>query len=231
MRKLIEDEVRNMVLVEQKTEYVPTIYETYWDQSSNLCLIIMEHIKGTSLRKILEDSNNATSVSMHQNLEIFKRLCYVVSRIHSVDRFYHKDLKPENIIVNRDIGSKPIVHVIDFGISGPTRFKNVGTKAYMAPEQREILKFISPCQATDIFSLGLIGYEMFTGRVPEISIDFKLKFGSDKWSEIPSISKENQDLNVAKKLEMVINKALALKPMDRYRNAGELYSAVKSIRL
>ena len=121
--------------------------------------IAMEYVEGQSLRKVLE---GVGGVSLRRGLDWAGQICDALREAHA-QGVVHRDLKPENIV----IGPKGEVKVMDFGIArsidtDATQTGTViGTPAYMAPEQAEG-KPID--QRADIYSLGLILYEMFTGR-------------------------------------------------------------------
>lgn len=229
-KKTVEKEVKNMVLVEEKTEYTPTVYGLFWDAKNNSYTISMQYIEGKTLRDLMEEKEKWAHRTLQDRLELWKQICEVTARIHSVSGFYHKDLKPENILVRKE-SMKTKVYVIDFGISGPTGFRNIGTEKYMSPEQKGIRKGMAPSQATDVFALGLIGYEILAGRVPDISIDYTYTSESSNWKSMPDITKENEKLKRADRLKIILDRATAMYPKDRYQNAGELYVALKSIRL
>lgn len=229
-KKTVENEVKNMILVEEKTEYTPTVYGLFWDAKNHSYTISMQYIEGKTLRELMEEKEKWEGRTLQDRLELWRQICEVTAQIHKVPAFYHKDLKPENILVRKE-RTKTKVYVIDFGISGPTGFRNVGTEKYMAPEQKAIRKGMAPSQATDVFALGLIGYELLTGRVPVISIDYTYTSESSVWKSMPDITKENQQLTKADKLKKILDRATAMYPKDRYRNAEELYVALKNLRL
>jgi len=122
-------------------------------------VIAMEYVEGQSLRKVLE---GVGGVSLRRGLDWASQICDALREAHD-QGVVHRDLKPENIV----IGLRGEVKVMDFGIArsidkDATHTGTViGTPAYMAPEQAEG-KPID--QRADIYSLGLILYEIFTGR-------------------------------------------------------------------
>ena len=229
-KKTVENEVKNMILVEEKTECTPTVYGLFWDANRHSYTISMQYIEGKTLRDLMEEKEKWAGRTLQDRLNLWKQICEVTAQIHKVPGFYHKDIKPENILVRQDY-TKAKVYVIDFGISGPTGFRNIGTEKYMAPEQKSIRKGMAPSQATDVFALGLIGYELLTGWVPAISIDFTYTSESSTWKSMPDITEENEQLKKADKLKRILDRTTAMYPKDRYRNAEELYVALKNIRL
>ncbi len=128
--------------------------------------LIMEFIDGVSLRDVMEDHR----LSPEEALKIVPDLCSALEYAHSKD-IIHRDIKPENILLDR----KGIPRIADFGLvrivgeSAPaTRLTKtqavLGTYDYMAPEQREGSRDVD--HRADIYSLGVVLYEMLTGELP-----------------------------------------------------------------
>lgn len=229
-KRIVENEVKNMILAEEKTEFTPTVYDYYWYSENGTYIVIMQYISGKSLREILKEQRESGTENIGYNLDLWKKICAVMAAVHEVRGFYHKDLKPENIIIRRkNTGIK--IYIIDFGISGPSGFRNMGTVRYMAPEQRNIRRDLFLSSSTDVFSLGLIGYELLAGRAPEIGIDYTYNSRSRRWEKSPDITEENLRLKNAGRVKGIIDRATAMRPEERYRNAGELYAALKNLHL
>lgn len=156
--------------------------------------IAMEYIQGLSLRQVLLES----PISLKRALEIVTDIAYALCHLHT-HGVIHRDLKPENILITDDGGVK----VIDFGIAQLLTEKNpkdspptqrlIGTPIYMSPEQREDPESVS--YPSDIYSLGIIAYELVLG---------KLSHGQIHLSLMP------------KGLQKILAKALQSKPQDRY---------------
>ncbi|MBS0635878.1 MAG: serine/threonine protein kinase [Verrucomicrobia bacterium] len=155
--------------------------------------IAMEFVKGSSLSKIFQHQ----PYTLKRAMDVLLQVSYALSHLHA-HGIVHGDLKPENILIN-DLGQ---VKVIDFGIakllteeqhSFPARF--VGTPIYMSPElglERQNLSFQS-----DIFSLGIIAYELAIGKISHGRIALSL---------------------APKGLQKLLQKALQPRPSDRYKN-------------
>jgi len=125
--------------------------------------IAMEFIQGQSLRQYMLQ----TPLSLTRALEIVIEISYALSHLHS-HGIIHRDLKPENILIDQ----QGLVKVIDFGISqlltvdkahDSQHRQFVGTPIYMSPEQREDPQNVS--FPSDIYSLGIIAYELILGRL------------------------------------------------------------------
>ncbi len=155
--------------------------------------IAMEFIQGVSLSQFLMQQ----SFSLKRSLEIILQVAYALCHLHS-HGVIHRDLKPENILIAED-GE---VKVIDFGIaqlhddfdSLKTAGKKImGTPSYMSPEQKEDPMNVT--FASDIFSLGIIAYELIVG---------KLSYGVINLSLLPP------------NLQKIVGKALAVSVKERY---------------
>ncbi|QAT82704.1 serine/threonine protein kinase [Corallococcus coralloides] len=139
-------------------------------KTDNTYYLVMEFVDGPSLRELMRNPSMDTPALLRRMLEICRAIEYAHGR-----GVIHRDLKPENILLDQQAGG--IAKVSDFGLasflddaSAASRFAltsthvSMGTISYMAPEQRVDAK--SADARADIFSLGVILYETFTGEVP-----------------------------------------------------------------
>ena len=132
---------------------------------------VMELVKGVPITTYCDTEN----LTMQQRLELFCQVCRAVQHAHQKG-VIHRDLKPSNVLVTMNDG-RPLPKVIDFGIAKAmharltektlfTQFQRfIGTPAYMSPEQAE-LSALDVDTRTDIYSLGVLLYELLTGTVP-----------------------------------------------------------------
>jgi hypothetical protein len=133
---------------------------------------VMELVRGTKITE-LSDANN---YDMRQRLEMFVQVCLAVQHAHQKG-IIHRDIKPSNILVTMRDGV-PVPKVIDFGIAKATGGERltdmtvftaygqfIGTPAYMSPEQAEMSE-LDVDTRSDIYSLGVLLYELMTGRQP-----------------------------------------------------------------
>lgn len=223
-KKLILKEIQNQVYLEEYTDFIPRLHNVFIDNKNYSVNIEMQKITGKSLRSIIEEnqSRERTKDWYHENYELFSQICRSMDRIHRAKGFVHKDLKPENIIINR---SRSAVYIIDFGISGPGMNKGIGTKKYMAPEQQLRIDKYNVSQATDIYALGQIAIEMFTGETLVYGKELIFNPAGTTWLKEKDISELG--IEYYPYLGMIIKRCISMNPKDRYANAGKLNEALR----
>lgn len=224
-KNIIMQEIRNQVLLEKYTEYIPHIYNVYDDKNKREIVIEMQKIEGKSLRQLIEESRNKQKNNDWYRItyELYLRIRETMANIHKAQGFVHKDLKPENIIINRNRRPEA-VYIIDFGISGPGMNKGVGTERYMAPEQRGGMNKFQVRQWTDVFALGQIAIEMFTGNTLAYGKDLIADPMGNDWLKKPDLSSLGGTRYP--QLGKVIERAVSMDPAVRFINAEKLRSAL-----
>jgi serine/threonine protein kinase len=191
-------------------------------QGSVLFYIVMEYARGGDLQKRLAPGK---PFPFSTAFLLFQQLCGAVNYAHN-QGVIHRDLKPLNILFRRpEIGPEEVV-LSDFGLAVQVdashhTFARGGTLAYMAPEQ-----FQGHAQpASDIFSLGVILYQLCTGRMPyRRAIQDLLHVGNEPVPIRPSML--NTDLPAV--LDEPILHALRELPTERYRSAQEFWDTIAS---
>lgn len=192
---------------------IVTIYDV--GETDDIAYIAMEFLEGQSLQELLK---SGASLSYHRISEI---VAQIADGLAYAQRFgiVHRDIKPANIMITQTGQAK----ITDFGIAHlPSGSKTeagtiLGSPKYMSPEQ---IVGKSVDSRSDIFSLGVVLYEMLTGKVPfdgeSIStIMYRVL------NEIPAeIRKINKQIPIA--FDYILSKALAKLPENRYQNASEL---------
>ena len=140
---------------------IPAVHDLGFDEDGHF--YVMDHIEGTDLRRILQDRERGhTEWTQTRLLNTFAQACNAMSYAHSQGVF-HLDLKPANIMT----GEFGELYIVDWGLAhrqladGRSRKAIQGTPAYMSPEQARGMKLGAK---SDVFSLGVILYEVLTGR-------------------------------------------------------------------
>jgi tetratricopeptide (TPR) repeat protein len=196
-----------------------------FDVEDDVYYMVMEYIGGETLKARLKRLNaEGRRLPLDEVARIFRTLCDALDYAHA-QGCIHRDIKPANIMFD---GERLVL--TDFGIAsivGGTRYTAsgamVGTPAYMSPEQGQG----NPGDVrSDVYSLGVILYEMVTGRLP-YDADTPLAIVLKHLSEpLPLPSQICAD--VPPTVERVILKALAKSPDDRYQSAGVLAEALEA---
>jgi len=183
-------------------------------QAGDLLYIVMEFVDGASLRDLIREG----SLGAAEALRLVPQICDAMQYAH--DRgIIHRDIKPENILVDEEGNAK----VADFGLAklagsdaatGTLTDANVrfGTPRYMAPEQLTGPAGRSDHRA-DIYSLGMMFYEMLTGELPVA--DYK---PPSNCSEVDS------------RVDRVVERSIKASPDERYQKAAEVKDDVENIR-
>jgi serine/threonine protein kinase len=203
----------------------PNIVIIYdFGDENGLPYIVMEYLDGDPLDRLIHEK---VPLHLSVKLEIMEQVCSALSYAHS-QGMIHRDVKPANIIVQQD----GLVKLLDFGIArgdvkvegGMTRTGTlVGTPAYMAPERLQGSPFDG---RSDVFSAGVVLYQLLTGRLP---FD----------AEYPAILHQILEQDPAPlssflsvyppQLEQVLEKSLAKKPGDRYAGAGDMAADLNTV--
>ena len=219
-KDLILKEIKGQLSLERYCDHIPQIHNIFVNEREHQISIEMTKIEGISLRKKITSAMSVKNKDLFWHKDQLKTLimiCNTMAKLHKYQMFVHKDLKPENIIINQD---KQAAYIIDFGISGPGISKGIGTVGYMAPEQQRTVKNFNVCQATDVYALGQIGIEMFLGTVLNFGTDLLYSTSSQTWIKEKDISTIGGEFYP--KLGTILKKSIALNPKDRYFSAKEL---------
>ncbi len=187
---------------------------------SELFVIEMEFVDGYDLAEVLDNVSARAPLTFEQMLEWTLQILDGLAAVHAAS-ISHNDIKPQNVLVEKASGTAKIT---DFGSS--RRLEDVwvwtkrhGTEAYMAPEVA--LEGKRAKDVSDIYSIGVLLYEMATGRLP-YSSPHQLLTGV----QIAKPREINRD--VPADLEEVILRAMAQRPENRYPNCGSMRVAVQS---
>ena len=193
---------------------IVSVFDT--GSNGNVHYIVMEYVEGKTLQETLREESRLTP---ERSIEIGEAVARALSAAHAKG-LVHRDIKPGNIMITRE-GQ---VKVMDFGIARATTSDTVtqtaavlGTAAYLSPEQAQ---GETVDHRSDIYSLGVVLYEMLTGRQPftgESPVSIAYRHVTE--DPVPP-SRLNPDVPEA--LDAIVMKAMAKSPDDRYQTAQEL---------
>jgi serine/threonine-protein kinase len=212
-------------------------------QAEGMRFIVTEYIDGVTLREHIRSRR----VKLHEVLDIVAQVAAALDAAHEA-KVVHRDIKPENIMLRR---RDHIVKVLDFGLAKPTRSGEgarsnkgvdteagtkvlvhtepgmvMGTVAYMSPEQSQGSAHVD--LRTDIWSLGVVLYELVAGRVPFEGKDIHRQIIAIQESEPMPVSK--YAAGVPDRLEEIIEKSLAKDTDDRYQTAKDLLIDLRNLK-
>src|SRR6266446_3751066 len=185
-------------------------------QSDGIKFITMDFVEGQNLRELLLERGKFPA---EQAARVMLQICRALEAAHT-EGVIHRDLKPQNIML--DSGGR--VYVMDFGIARSAYLPGmtqtgalIGTPEYMSPEQARGEKLT---ERSDLFSLGVIFYELLTGQSP-YPADAPL---GTLWKRLQEKPKPPVDVDstIPKPLNDIVMKALEVEPEDRWARAREM---------
>src|SRR5580698_5001018 len=215
------DRFKNELLFARKITHknVCRVYE--FNRVAGIAYTSMEFVEGESLRSVL---NRFGGLPQRKATDLALQICSGLKEAHA-QGIVHRDLKPENVMID----AQGNVKIMDFGIArsmeAVTRQTGamVGTPAYMAPEQVSG----SPVDyRTDIYSLGLMLYEMFAGK-PAFSAENAIAVALKQMREDPAPPR-TIDPSISVSLERIILRCLAKEPAKRFQTVADLESALQT---
>ncbi|MFO0696777.1 MAG: serine/threonine-protein kinase [Polyangiales bacterium] len=205
----------------------------FGETPSGASYFVMEFLEGEDLANVLAREH---VLAPERAIHILEQCCRALGAAHSKG-IVHRDMKPENIFLTRRGSDPDFVKIVDFGIAKMSDIETAGapgrkltktgmifgTPEYMSPEQAAGK---SLDHRVDIYALGVILYELLTGRVPFVGDSFMGILTQHMFEEVPKLRETNPDVQVSVPLEAVVWKALAKNPDERYQTMDELAAAL-----
>jgi eukaryotic-like serine/threonine-protein kinase len=206
---------------------------TDFGRAGEMLYLVMEFVQGQSLRNIIHKEGFLTPL---KTVEIMVQVCAALDAAHS-HNIIHRDLKPDNIMIKQNDLGQLTVKVLDFGLAKiKTPDSNsitgagiiLGTLSYMSPEQCTGENVID--LRTDIYSLGVVVFEMLTGKLPFNATNYAGFLTKHIFEEPPKLRSIKPD--IPEGIERAVLHAMEKEPSARHKSAGdfavELTRAVKS---
>ncbi|HEY9677969.1 MAG TPA: serine/threonine-protein kinase [Drouetiella sp.] len=184
---------------------------------------VMDYLTGINLADLLKQKG---PLPIDRFRDVFSQVCGAVDHAHRCG-VIHRDLKPGNIMLTKQLGQTDFVKVVDFGIARfeeeaqrLTRMGEVwGSPIYMSPEQCMGAQLDN---RSDIYSIGVVMYEALTGQVPFLGRNYVDTMTQQISNPPKSMNDIRPDLNIPAKVDSIVLKALAKEPDARYQSMSEL---------
>ncbi|MDJ0735626.1 MAG: serine/threonine-protein kinase [Nostocaceae cyanobacterium] len=236
LRERFEQEARTCALLGQKSFHIVRVMD-YGVDEKNTPFYVMEYLEGASLSQVFRQE----TVSLPRFLSMARQICLGLQCAHdgiTIDgKIYpiiHRDIKPSNILVIQDRSFGELVKILDFGIaklvrsdSEQTKFY-LGTLAYSSPEQMEGKELDN---RSDIYSLGVMMYEMLTAKMPLVpeTHSFGAWYKVHHYKQPRPFAEVDPRLQLPKELESLVMRCMAKAPSDRPQNIGEILQILTSL--
>ncbi len=195
--------------------HIVSIYDV--GNEENLHYIVMEHVEGVTLKEVIKENGIlAWNVALNLSMQMLTAL-----ECAHKNGIVHRDIKPQNMIVTED----GVLKITDFGIARAVNSNEtkkidsdvIGSVHYISPEQAKGIMIDARC---DLYSLGVVMYEMLTGKLPydgENPVSVALMHLSSEPVSIKDIN-----LSVPNEMVRIVTKAMQRDILNRYQNAREM---------
>ncbi|MDZ7956902.1 MAG: serine/threonine-protein kinase [Aulosira sp. DedQUE10] len=215
---------------------------SYGVTEENIPYYVMEYLQGKNLKHILKNQ----TFTISKILNICEQICLGLQCAHQGIilkgenyPIVHRDIKPENIFIIEDDKRENLVKILDFGIakflterSGMTLTDSfIGSLPYCSPEHMEGRKLLDV--RSDIYSLGILMFEMFTGKHPfhTTSNSFGIWYQAHHFQTPPAFEEVNPQVKIPQSLQKLVLRCLAKEVSDRPQNIKEIFESLEQVKL
>jgi len=207
---------------------IVTVFDSGMTSQGNLYLA-MDLLSGSSMQDILDKTG---ALSIERAAPLILQICDALNHAHKRD-ITHRDLKPGNIMIETTHRGDEVVKIVDFGLAkmgeGSERLTRAGelwgSSFYMSPEQ---CSGAESDARSDIYSFGIVIYQLITGKVPFRGSGFMETVSKQMNEPPPPLKQTKADLVCPDMLERVLFKCLEKAPENRFQNVADLKSALQS---
>ncbi len=236
MRERFEQEATICALLGEKSNHIVRVRD-YGVDENEISFYVMEYLEGESLSEVIRRQ----PLYLPRFLNIARQICLGLQCAHKgivingkLSPIIHRDIKPSNILVIQDDSFGELVKILDFGIAklilsdSAQTHSFMGTLAYCSPEQMEGKELD---KRSDIYSLGVMMFEMLTGEMPIMgeTHSFGGWYKAHHYITPRSFESVNPDLKLPAPLKNLVMSCLAKDPSNRPQSVEEILRLLKSI--
>jgi serine/threonine-protein kinase len=236
LQERFEREAKTCALLGQKSIHIVRVMD-YGVDDKNTPFYVMEYLQGQSLSNIIRLQN----LTVPRFLSMVRQICLGLQCAHdgipvdgTIYPIIHRDIKPSNMLVIQDPSFGELVKVLDFGIAkllqsdANVTSYYLGTLAYSSPEQMEGKELNN---RSDIYSLGVMMFEMLTGKMPLVPTtpSFGAWYKAHRYQQPTSFAEAASNLQLPKQVEDLVMSCLAKAASDRPQNISEILNTLGSI--
>ncbi len=203
----------------------------YGRTDEGIFYIAMEYVEGQTLAQVLAATG---PIAWQRTLDMAQQICRSLREAHKLG-IIHRDLKPANVMLLSSEADHDTVKVLDFGLVRPLEQRPdaeitqggvmLGSPLYMAPEQARHVADVR----SDIYSLGVVMYQMLMGRPPFQTKDPMEAILQHLSQKPPPFSQVRPDLPVPAEVEAIVMRALQKEPAQRYQTMDEFLEAIRGV--
>ena len=238
LQERFEREAKTCALLGQKSIHIIRVMD-YGVDENNRPFYVMEYLQGHNLTQIIRQQNQ--TLSLPRFLSMVRQICLGLKCAHDgipvdgkVCPIIHRDIKPSNMLVIQDPSFGELVKVLDFGIakllqadSDQTKYY-LGTLAYSSPEQMQGKELDN---RADIYSLGVMMFEMLTGKMPLVAPthSFGAWYKTHQTQQPRTFAEVAPSLQIPQSAKNLVMSCLAKAASDRPKSIGDILQVLESL--